>query len=558
MSEVAAPDPGVGPDTGTSGVRRASTMLATGTIVSRILGFISAAVLAHTLFTQNGPSNDFTIANQLPNNIYAIIAGGLLSAILVPQIVRSGSHDDGGEKFVNRVVTLGIVVFLVIAVVGTVLAPALVRLYASQQTGGTGAGLTAADVDLATAFAYWCLPQIFFYALYSLLGEVLNARRIFGPFTWAPVVNNVVAIAGLVAFDIAFHDVDIKDVGNWTPWMIAIIAGSATLGVVGQSLFLAAFWRRTGLRYRPEFRWRGVGLGKVGKAAFWTFLMILITQLAGIVQSKVASLAGEGNPSNSVLRYAWLIFMLPHGIITISIATPYFTRMSGHAHRGDFGALRRDLGESLRVIGLLLVFSSVGLIVVANSFSAIFSHTFGETHAMAAVVVAYLVGLVPFSAVFVLQRTFYALEDTRTPFLFQTMQSVLLVGGILASGFQPLPSIALGIAISTTVADFILLAVAAILLQRRMHGLGLRPVVRAYTVFLVAMIPAAAVGVGLDFLLGAFGTGFAVAGTAQGILSVALIGAVMGIVYIAALALMRSPELKELISPVIRRVRGRR
>jgi putative peptidoglycan lipid II flippase len=553
VSEIAAPDPGPP----VSGVRRASAILAAGTIVSRILGFVSVAVLAHTLFTTTGPSNDFTIANQLPNNIYAIIAGGLLSAILVPQIVRSSSHNDGGEKFVNRVVTLGVVVFLAIAIVATLLAPALVRLYASQQSGSSAGGLTAADIDLATAFAYWCLPQIFFYALYSLLGEVLNARHIFGPFTWAPVVNNIVAIAGLVVFDVAFHSVGTEDVANWTPGMVALIAGSATLGVLAQAAFLAVFWRRTGLRYRPEFRWRGVGLGKVGKAAFWTFLMILITQLAGIVQSKIASLAGEGNPSNTVLRNSWLIFMLPHGIITISIATPYFTRMSGHAHRGDFDALRRDLSESLRVIGALLLFSSVALIVVANSFSAVFSHTTGETHAMAAVVVAYLVGLVPFSVVFVLQRTFYALEDTRTPFIFQSMQSVLLVGGILASGFQPLASIALGIAISTTVADFILLAVAALLLSRRMHGLGILPVARAYGVFVIALVPAAVVGVGLDILLGAFGSGFAVAGLAQGIVSIALVGGVMGIFYVGALALLRAPELREFAGPILRRIRKR-
>ncbi|HEY4270301.1 MAG TPA: murein biosynthesis integral membrane protein MurJ [Galbitalea sp.] len=553
MSNIAAPDPGPP----ASGVRRASAILAAGTIVSRILGFVSVAVLAHTLFTTTSPSNDFTIANQLPNNIYAIIAGGLLSAILVPQIVRSTSHNDGGEKFVNRVVTLGVVVFLGIAIVATLLAPALVRLYASQQTGNSAAGLSAADIDLATAFAYWCLPQIFFYALYSLLGEVLNARHIFGPFTWAPVVNNVVAIAGLVVFDVAFHSVGTEDVANWTPGMVALIAGSATLGVLAQAAFLAVFWRRTGLRYRPEFRWRGVGLGKVGKAAFWTFMMILITQLAGIVQSKVASLAGEGNPSNTVLRNSWLIFMLPHGIITISIATPYFTRMSGHAHRGDFAALRRDLGESLRVIGALLLFSSVGLIVVANSFSAVFSHTTAETHAMAAVVVAYLIGLVPFSVVFVLQRTFYALEDTRTPFIFQTMQSVLLVGGILASALQPLSSIALGIAISTTVADFILLAVAALLLSRRMHGLGLAPVARAYGVFIIALVPAAGVGVCLDILLGAFGSGFAVAGLLQSVLSVALIGGVMGLVYIGMLALLRAPELQDFAGPVLRRLRRR-
>jgi putative peptidoglycan lipid II flippase len=545
--------PAVEPPSG--GVRRASAFLASGTIVSRGLGFVSAVVLANTLGTVNAGSNTFTIANGLPNSIYAIIAGGLLSAILVPQIVRASRDLDGGEKFINRVVTLGIVVFVVIALVATALAGPIVHLYAAQQESGSSRGLSAQDVQLATAFAYWCLPQVFFYALYSLLGEVLNARRVFGPFTWAPVINNLVAIAGLLIFDALFNSVSTAESANWTPGMIALIAGSATLGVAAQAIFLAFFWRRTGLHFRPEFRWRGVGLGKVGKAAFWTFCMILITQLAGVVQSRVASLAGSHNPSNTVLRYAWLIFMLPHGIITISIATPYFTRMSGHASRGDHDALRNDLSASLRVIGLLLTFSSVALIVAANPFSAIFSKgSLNDTHAFAAVLIAYLIGLLPFSIVFVLQRVFYALEDTRTPFLFQTFQSVLLVGGMLISATLARPDIAFGVAVSTTVADYVLMLVAAILLRRRLRRLGAAPVIRSYLVFFIALVPAAAAGIGLDAVLGAFSGGFAVSPIIPAVISVAAIGAGMGIVYVAALALLRSPELADFARPILRRI----
>ena len=548
-SDLASPAP-----IPSSGIGRASALLASGTIVSRVLGFVSAIVLARTLGLL-GSANTFSIANQLPNNVYALIAGGLLSAILVPQIVRAGADADGGEKFINRVVTVGIVAFLAIALVATLLASPLVHLYAQQQTGASSKGLSAADFQLATAFAYWCLPQVFFYALYSLLGEVLNARRVFGPFTWAPVINNLVAIAGMLVFNALYSSVRHSDSSTWTPPMVALIGGSATLGVLGQAVFLMFFWRRAGLRYRPEFRWRGVGLGRVGRAAFWTFLMILVTQLAGIVQSKVATLAGTHNASNTVLRFAWLIFMLPHGIITISIATPYFTRMSGHANRGEFDALRRDLGASLRTIGMLLLFACVALIIVANPLSAVFSSNPKAAHAMAAVLVAYLVGLVPFSVVFVLQRAFYALEDTRTPFLFQTFQSVLLVSGILVSATLPSSAIAFGIAISTTIADFVLVVVAAFLLRRRMHSLGTRAVARSYLVFLIALLPAAAVGVGLDFALGAFSGGFAISGILAAIVSVAAIGAAMAVVYFGVLALLGSPELRELTAPVLRRLR---
>lgn len=536
-------------------VGRSSAILASGTIVSRALGFISSVVLANTLGVTTASANTFSVANQLPNNIYAIIAGGLLSAILVPQIVRASEHADGGEKFINRVVTLGIVAFLVIAIAATLLAGPLVHLYAQQRTGGSTRGFSAVDFQLATAFAYWCLPQVFFYALYSLLGEVLNARRVFGPFTWAPVINNLVAVAGLLVFNVMFASIDHSGSASWSPAMVALVGGSATLGVVAQAIFLGMFWRRAGLHYRPEFRWRGVGLGRVGKAAFWTFLMILITQLAGIVQSKVATLAGTNNASNAVLRFAWLIFMLPHGIITISVATPYFTRMSGHAQRGDLDSLRRDIGASLRTIGMLLVFACVALIVVANPLSAVFSRDSASEHAMAAVLVAYLVGLLPFSVVFVLQRAFYALEDTRTPFFFQTFQSVLLVGGILLSATLASSSIAFGIAVSTTVADFALVALAALLLRRRISRLGGGVIARSYLVFGLALIPTAAAGVGLDFALGAFSGGYALSGILPAILSIAAIGAAMAVVYFGLLALLRAPELHELTQPVMRRMR---
>lgn len=539
------------------GFTRTNANLATGTLVSRILGLVSAFVLAHTLGTLTAASNTFTIANQLPNNVYAIIAGGLLSAILVPQIVRAGRDPDGGDLFVNRVVTFGAVIFVVVTLIATLCAPLLVHLYAAQQTAGSSRGMSPGDLELATAFAYWCLPQIFFYAMYSMLGEILNARKVYGPFSWAPVVNNVVAIIGLVAFDVIFRSIDIRQSDHWTPTMIAVIAGTATLGVVGQAGFLVLFWKRTGLTYRPNFHWRGVGLGRVGKTAGWTFAMILITQLAGVVQSSVASLAGSNNASNTVLRYAWLIFMLPHGIITLPIMTPYFTRMAGHAHRNDLASLREDIATSLRSVGVLMCFAGISLIVLAFQFSAVFSTGASATRSMALVLIAYLIDLIPASILFVLQRTFYALEDTRTPFLFQTFQSILFVSGAVVVSEFPRGSIALGIAALTSAAGIAQTFLAAWLLRRRIGNLGTIRVGRAYLVFLLALLPATAAGVALDIALGAFSGGFATAGAGPAIASIALIGIVMAVIYIGMLRLLRSPELTAIAAPLVRRLRAR-
>jgi putative peptidoglycan lipid II flippase len=548
MAESAAPSIG-----------RASAALAAGTLVSRVLGFASAAVLAWAIGPQNPGANAFALANQLPNNIYAIVAAGVLSAVLVPQIVRAGLHADGGQDFVNRLVTLGVVVFLAATVVATLCAPLLVDLYtldAGDTEGALGGGRA-----LAIAFAYWCLPQIFFYAIYSLLGEVLNARGVFGPFTWSPVLNNVVVIVTLLAFAAMFGvDPAHQDPSTWTAAQVTLLAGGATIGIAAQALVLLLFWRRTGLSYRPDFHWRGVGLSATARAAGWTFAMIVVTQLAGIVQSKVAFTAGAEDASVAVLRIAWLIFILPHSIVAVSIATPYFTRMSAAARDGDLAAVRADLSSSLRIIGLLVAGAAAALAAAALPFAAVFANAPHEVIGIGGVLLAFLIGLVPFSAVFVMQRAYYALGDTRTPFLFQLVQSALFVtGALLVAVVAPGPLVAAGIALVTSLAGTAQALVAALLLRRRLGGVGGARLTRRFGAYLLATLPAAAVGIGILWLLGglpADGGGFAVSGRVQGVLSVILIGAVTFGVYLGALALARVPEVRDL-GGLIRRLTGR-
>jgi len=552
MSKVAA---------GGGSIGRSSALLASGTLVSRVLGFVSAIVLAQTIGVKGTAGADtFTLANQLPNNIYAIIAGGLLSAVFVPAIVRAGLHDDGGQRFINRLVTLGLVVFIGAGIIATVAAPLLVRLYATSSDGSSG-GFTEADLALATLFAYWCLPQVFFYALYSLLGEVLNARHQFGPFTWAPVINNVVAIAGLVLFTVLFGgDASKASVADWTAGMVALIAGSATLGVAAQAFFLCFFWRRAGLGFRPDFHWRGVGLGAAGKAAAWTFGMILVTQIAGIVQSQVATQAGgsgSDNASIAILRYTWLIFMLPHSIAAVSIATAYFTRMSTHARDGEIAEVRADLSQSLRSIGLILVFSTIGLIVLAFPFSAVFAENgFTDVAAMAPVLIAFLVGLVPFSMLHVVRRTFYALEDTRTPFFITVFQASLFIVLALLVGLLPLDRIAMGIGAVTTIAGVAQTTLAVVLLRRKLGRLDLGLILRRHVQFLVAALGAGVVGLVIVFALGAFHEGgFAVTTIPGAGVTMVVAGIVMVAIYAAVLRIMRNPEFIGFTDPILRRVR---
>lgn len=528
---------------------RASMLLASGTVLSRILGFVRTAVLAAAIGAFSEGANAFGIANQLPNNIYTIIASGILSAVLVPQIVRANGHADGGRAYINKIFTIALVVLLAATLAAMLLAPFLVQIYTR--------GWSEAQLALATVLAYWCLPQIFFYGLYALLGEVLNAKKVFGPFTWAPIINNVVALAGLGAFIMIFglYNADTAAITDWTPDRIALLGGLTTLGVAAQALILLVWWRRAGLSYRPDFRWRGVGLRSTGKLAGWTFAMVITGQLAGIVQSQVSSIPAEaGYASVFVMSNAWLIFMLPHSIIAVSIGTAYFTQLSEHAVAGRFDEVRRDVGSSIRVLSLFMVIGTVAIAIAAVPASRIFTNGASGAFEMALVLWAYLIGLVPFAALFVVQRTFYALGDTRTPFFFTLFQCTLVVITALLAALLPPQHIAIGVALGQSIAGTAQALLAAWLLKRRLGHIGSRGILGALVRFALAAVPAAAIGLGALWLFGGIGEhSWALSGVLPAIVATAVIGAVTGLSYLGILVLVRTPEIEPALSAIRRR-----
>jgi putative peptidoglycan lipid II flippase len=534
-----------------AGIGRASLFLASGTIVSRVLGFLKVIVLARAIGLTS-VADAFTVANQLPNTVYVVVAGGVLTAVLVPQIVRSSLHDDGGAGYINKLITLALVILAATTVVATLLAPALTRL--------VGARFSDDNLSLAVAFAYWCIPQIFFYGLYTVLGEVLNARKSFGPFTWVPVLNNVVAIGGLLLFMALFGtDPNGQRVASEvTPLMIVVLAGSASFGVVVQAVVLFYFWRRIGLSYRPDFLWRGVGLRAAGKMASWTFGMLILTTIAGVIETQVATQASGGNDASAaVLSTAWLIFMLPHSVITVSVATAYFTRMSEHASVGKVALVREDASSAIRGTSLLIVLAAAVIAVCAYPFATIFvPESFDQIQSVGNVIIAYIAGLVAFCVLFVIQRTFYALGDTRTPFYFTLFQVILVVIGVLACSLLPNEWIAAGIALVVTISGIAQTILAAYLLRARIGGMDGRRVAQSLAKYAAAAVIPMGLGIALlNTLGGTHDGGFAVSGVAPAIISMLVIGLVMAVAYFAMLVLMRTDELGAVVGPLLARVR---
>ena len=536
-----------------SSIGRSSALLASGTLVSRVLGLVSIIVLSVAIGVNSSAGDTFALANQLPNNIYSLVAGGLLSAVIVPQIVKSSLNDDGGAAFINKLLTIGFVAVFIVTVIATACAPLLVSLY--------GGGFGDTNIGLATALAYWCLPQIMFYGLYSLLGETLNARGVFGPFSWAPVLNNVVAIGGLLTFIAVFGGaMEHTDSSQWTVAEIGLLAGSATLGIAVQAFSLFFFLGRAGIKFRPDFHWKGVGLGNTGRAASWVFGIFLVSQVSGVVELNVSSSAsGGGNASVNAMKIGWLMFMLPHSIVTVSIVTAYFTRMSTHVRDGHFDELRNDISSAIRSILLIMIFAAVGLGVLSLPFSAVFGDNYGEIVSLAGVYLGFLTGLVPFTVFFVLLRVYYALGKTRWAFFIQVIQtSVYVVLALLVGALAPSEWTAVGLTLALTTAVTVQAVLSAHVLRRHLGRLDVGRVVVQALWFLAAAIPAGAVGWGILQLLGGVGPdAFPVSNRLDAILSMAAAGAAMAVVYFGVLWLTRNPELRAFGEPLIDKLRRR-
>ncbi len=529
-------------------VARSSVIMASGTIVSRILGFARAVLIAAAIGVTTDAADAFGVANQLPNNVYAIIVGGVLNAVLVPQLVRARSQADGGKGYIDRFVTLALTVFFAVTVIFTMAAPLLVQLYTS--------GWSEDQLALATAFAYWCLPQLFFYGLYSILGEVLNSRSEFGPFMWAPVLNNVVSIAGLVAFILIFgaDPAGERAVSLWEADRISLLAGSATLGVAAQALILFVSWKKIGLALNLNFHFRGFGLRPALKAASWSLAMVLVTQIGGLVQTAVASTAVAGREAGlevasvAAAAIAWLIFMLPHSVVTVSIATAYFTRMSQHAANSKLDEFVKDLTTGLRVIALVSVISTATLMMLAYSIARVFVGEYPATLALGNVIVALMVGLVPFSVVYMIQRAFFALEDTRSPFIFTTIQIAIHITGSLTLGATvPKQWLVVSISILTACSILVQGLIGYLMLRRRIGAMGEGSFIKSLLGFVLAAIPAAAVGYAVMVWLGGIAPGsFTLNSVFSAVLTSALVGATMVICYLATLWIFRVSELREL------------
>jgi putative peptidoglycan lipid II flippase len=544
-----APTSPVTPAAPEASLARSTAGMASGIIASRVLGMVRASMqlaVVGTLVTGDA----WDVANTLPNIIYLLLAGGVINAVLVPQITRAASHADGGREYVDRLLTLAITAITVVTVVCTLGAGLLVRLYSSSTW--------SPDVrSLSTAFALICMPQVFFYGLYVLLGNVLNARSHFAAYMWSPVLANIVAIGGMAFFLAQYpHQAPVT---SWTSPMIWVLAGSATAGIAAQALVLVVPLWRSGFRFTPRWGFRGVGLRTASTVALWTFAALGVTTAGFVITSKVATYAGQAGslagldvPGKISYSNAFLIFMLPHSLVTVTLVTALFTRMSKAAGAGRLDEVRADVDRGMRLTAVATVPATVGAFVLGFAATAtIFpANNAAGTRGIAMVMMAMMVGLVPFGILFLLQRAFYSFEDAKTPFVLQVVVTIVATLANLTSLLLPVRWIVVGVGAGQALSNLVGMSIGLVLVRRRLNGLPMNNVTRTYVRLGVASVVGAVGAVLVQIALAPL-----VAGRAYSLVSLVVGGLVFAATYVVVARRLHVREIDDLVGPVVERVR---
>jgi putative peptidoglycan lipid II flippase len=546
-----------------TGILSASAVMAAGTTVSRLSGFVRSALLVAALGS-GLHAELFNVANTVPNMLYILLAGGIFNAVLVPQLVRTMKQDpDGGEAYTNRVVTAAAVFLGVVTVALVVAAPWVMQLFL---------GAPYDDPELASqrasaiAFARWCLPQVFFYGMFVLAGQILNARGLFGPMMWAPIANNVISVAVLTTYLLVYGPVS-DDTAPFTAGQEALLGLGSTLGIVAQLLVLLPFLRKAGFTYRPRFDLRGTGLGHTLRLGIWTVGFVIVNQIAYTVVVKLASSGpasaavsgGEQTATGyTVYSFAFLIVMVPHSIITVSLATAVLPRLSAYAAENDRGSLAGTLMIALRsALCVVVPFALLLPVVARDTAHVIWGYGAGRDsyQNFAPTLALFGIGLVFFTVHYLMLRGFFALEQTRTVFWIQCVIALTNIAAAVllvreATAAQTSPALVLAYATAYLVGA----AVSSGVLARALGGIGLRSLVRFLVRLVVIAVLSTTAAVGAAWLLRGLGEDPALV---VALLRALVVTIVDVLVFLLLARLFRLQEVTEVLDTVVRRLPSR-
>jgi putative peptidoglycan lipid II flippase len=557
----------------TRGILASTAVMASGTVVSRVSGYARNVLLAAAIGNELH-ADLFNIGNTIPNMLYILLAGGVFNAVLVPQLVRAQKNDpDGGDAYTNRIITLALLFLGTVTILLVIAAPLVMRLYLNSSYDDPA---LAAQRDSAIAFARLCLPQVFFYGMFVLLGQVLNARGRFGPMMWAPIANNVISILVLVLYLVWFGPLpDSHQCAAFSRSQELVLGLGATLGIVVQTLVLLPYLKAAGVRFRARYDFRHTGLGHTLRLGVWTVLFVVVNQIAYTVVVRLASggtvgnaclphhdhhaqAASSGGTGYTVYAAAFLFVMVPHAIITVSLATAILPRLSAKAAERDLTGLAATLAGTLRTALVVVIPFAFALPLFAYDTAKLL-FGYGATSATYDHYVASMIlfgpGIVFFTVHYLMLRGFYALELNRTVFFIQcvigaTNIAVAIVLVQHATPAQTSPALVLAYGSSYLIGSVISYAV----LSGRLGGLQTPELVR----FVVRLLVAAIVSSGVTYALGQVlpGSGDGVTHL-EAALRLVVLGAVDIGLFLGLAHVMRIREVTTVLETVVRRVPGR-
>ncbi|CAB4695175.1 MAG: murein biosynthesis integral membrane protein MurJ [Actinobacteria bacterium] len=539
-------------------VLSSSLVMAAGTVVSRLSGFVRSGLLAAALGLSLH-AELFTIANTVPTMLYILLAGGVFNAVLVPQLVRAMREDpDGGEAYTNRIMTLA-ALFLLAVTVGLVLAAPLVMDVALSST--YDAPDLAAQRSSAIDLARYCLPQVFFYGMFVLVGQVLNARRRFGPMMWAPIANNVISIVVLVAYLIGFGAAEPRDGRAYSSSQELVLGLGSTLGIAAQLLILVPYLRAAGFRFRPRFDFRGTGLAHTLRLGIWTVLFVLVNQVAYVVVVNLGSSGvaeGADGTGNTVYALAFLVVMVPHSVITVSLATAILPGLSARAAAGDLRGLARLLSRTLRSSLVLVLPFAALLPFVASDVARVLLHgsAADDVDLYVPTLALFGPGIVLSTVHYMMLRGFYALELTRTVFWNQCWVAATNIGVAVALVGSTDPEHTAPALVGAYAAAYLVGSVLSyVVLRRRLGGLDGARLTRFAVRLLLATAGATAVaGLLATLLHRAVDDPHWALAAGQAI----VVGLLDLVVFVLLARLMRLREVTDVLDTVTRRVRPAR
>jgi putative peptidoglycan lipid II flippase len=537
-----------GPRPEDTSVVRSSGVMALGSLASRGTGFLRTLILIYALGEWR-VANAYNNANTLPNTVYDLMLGGILTSIVVPLLVNAAKRDrDGGEAYDQRTFTLATVALAALTLVATLAGPLLVDLYAGAIHGP--------EHHLMVTFAYFFIPQIFFYGVSSLAGGVLNARGHFAAPMWTPVLNNIVVIGVLLLF-IASGGIGIT-LGTITASQVQLLGWGTTLGIIVQTLALIPVLRRVGFRWRPRWDFRRSEVNEIGRMAGPLFGYILTTQIAFLVVSNVANKASVHAPYDgpSTYGYAWQLFQMPYAIVGISVITALLPRMSAHAAERRYALVKDDFSSGVRLSSAVVVPAALGLAVLGAPLAeAVFGYgstSVAQARYLGLVFGIFSLGLVPYMMFQLMLRVFYALHDSRTPmFIGVGVMIANITASVVALNALPTGHVVEGLAAAFGIANLVGTILSWRILSHRMRGLEGHAIARSLVRMHLAAIPAAVFALAVTFAVGVV----VPAGPAFGIITLIFGGSGALLLYVLFAKALGVTELAELTAGLRTRLR---